>query len=57
MYYSPTYSGDHVTEYEDKETWIVIFFKEWGKLEGKAPLGRPGYRLDDNITIHLTETE
>jgi hypothetical protein len=33
VYYSPTYSGDHVTEYEDKETWIIIFLRSGGSLK------------------------
>jgi hypothetical protein len=27
------------------------------KLEGKRPLGRPRYRLEDNIKMHFREIE
>jgi hypothetical protein len=28
-----------------------------GELKGKGPLERPGHKLEDNIRMHLRETE
>ena len=36
-----------------RESYRVLM----GKPEGERPLGRPGYKLDDNIKMDLKKTE